>query len=1134
MSQTAADDLLQNFRYLFQSTLQESGNNIVPVVSNDGSHVPASFAVTVPEDYDTNSNKLDVAPEQIFHWTTKAQQIRIDIATLANVTEDRIDEHTSIYEVGLDSIDVIKLASRLRKGGIEIPVSTIIRCQSVASIYDHIRLSEIPGEDSGRTIQRITQQILQSLGNDQLYEDYETILPATPLQQTMYNEMIKSHFRQYFTVEAFEVTKGVDTDRLVVAIQEVVAQSPILRTSFVEVSDPDVSVSYAQAIQKSWYDLKRLQEISEVEEMMDSIRNEANEDQKLFKVALALIDQRQYLFIAISHALYDGTSLRVFHQDIRSAYAGTLESRPDPTLFLEKVLNSTTQEAEQFWRSTLSDLPPAKLPRKSQTLTTSAEPVHRLERQSLVLLNEAESLCRRSRISMQTLGQTCWALVLAEMMGQLDVVFGCVLSCRDTEEASQVMFPLMNTVVVRSVLHGNLVEMLRYMQGMNDATRQYQHFPLGKAQAIALTSRAEQSGYDDTVLFDTLFIYQGRREPLEAETLYTSVQGSSNVKLPVCVEMEIVDDQLLWTAACKSPMSNSCETADILANLDVVLQRVIAKPDSPTIDINSEGVSVCGLSRFQLAQKATDKTTGLAKPALEKNWSNTELSIRGALHELSGVDDESIRRDSTIFHLGLDSISALKLPALLRKQGINISVSDILKHPTIRAMTQLSHTSESKHGDALMANNIDFTNTLAGSVPQAPVSKALKEHGISTFDIAYVMPVTSGQLYMIRRWQGSGGSLFYFSFTYELSEDFDQDRLQEAWSALLQRHDILRTAFVEVGSKILQVVYKEAPTVTLRLHDGRPKVESGRLYQLPLRLFFEDNAAAPKLVLHIHHALYDGISLPILINELQALYNGEKLEAANINFKQLVAKSISANQQSVPDGSDQSEIMTWQLWTSYLQPGPSLLPAGSSDQPKRIEVFEPSLPMPSLKSIARSEGVSTDSLLLATVSKLYAAQLQDITTASEIDQAVTIGIYLANRAPFGQDISSLAAPTLNILPICVKRPSTTRIEELAKTIQKDLQKIQSKEMVFASLEEIYQWTGVTVNFCVNILKGRKDDDGLGYEQGVFRQVEDLIRKAKEVDVEIDENVEFPKGGKCDAYLVCLILIPLPFNKYLTC
>src|SRR6185295_2638318 len=71
-----------------------------------------------------------------------------------------------------------------------------------------------------------------------------------------------------------------------------------------------------------------------------------------------------------------------------------------------------------------------------------------------------KGFCRQYGITEQTVGQTCWGLLLAQIHEQPDVVFGTVLACRDGEEEQGIMFPTMNTLPVRMIIHGSFRELL--------------------------------------------------------------------------------------------------------------------------------------------------------------------------------------------------------------------------------------------------------------------------------------------------------------------------------------------------------------------------------------------------------------------------------------------------------------------------------------------------------------------------------------------------------------------------------------------------------------------------------------------------------------------------------------------------
>jgi ferricrocin synthase len=264
----------------------------------------------------------------------------------------------------------------------------------------------------------------------------------------------------------------------------------------------------------------------------------------------------------------------------------------------------------------------------------------------------------------------------------------------------------------------------------------------------------------------------------------------------------------------------------------------------------------------------------------------------------------------------------------------------------------------------------------------------------------------------------------------------------------------------------------------------------------------------------LHHALYDGISLPILIKEFQSLYRGKAVTETSQGFKSFIAQSVSTPS---PD-------LTKEKWKSYLNRG-TLFPSRSTDDTaftkgkKRTEVFHPLNQVSNIKQLAQDSGVSIDALFLAAASRIYASKLPSGSATQ-----VVFGIYLANRAPFGEDLSTLVAPTLNLLPLRVQDPLSRTIPELAKVIQKDIHMISSKEMVSASLANIYTWTGVRVNLFVNILKSA--NPGMKSKQESNREewlaVQDLGKRAEVVDEVVNKDIKVPSDGRCDAYLVLFL------------
>ncbi|KAI7358026.1 hypothetical protein KC336_g22088, partial [Hortaea werneckii] len=247
----------------------------------------------------------------------------------------------------------------------------------------------------------------------------------------------------------------------------------------------------------------------------------------------------------------------------------------------------------------------------------------------------------------------------------------------------------MNTVPVRVALHGSRKEMLRDVQSAINDVRLWQRTPLRNIQAACgeLVRAQSQSKGDGEVeesggLFDTLFIYQARPgtdDGVERQKLYDSIGGSSSVEFPVAVEMEAVSDELILRAACKGSVMDRRGTEMVLEKMDKILATLAKDSDAPTVAFSGHQASVCGLDWIALASEKQGEDLASKKPEqvlpaeLKEGLSPVAFEIREALAQVAKVPAESISPTTSIENVGIDSISAIKVTALLRKQGVKLA-----------------------------------------------------------------------------------------------------------------------------------------------------------------------------------------------------------------------------------------------------------------------------------------------------------------------------------------------------------------------------------------------------------------------------------------------------------------------------
>jgi hypothetical protein len=265
-----------------------------------------------------------------------------------------------------------------------------------------------------------------------------------------------------------------------------------------------------------------------------------------------------------------------------------------------------------------------------------------------------------------------------------------------------------------------------------------------------------------------------------------------------------------------------------------------------------------------------------------------------------------------------------------------------------------------------------------------------------------------------------------------------------------------RTSTPEVP--MIQVVLRQVPD-NFTSGECKPKIAPT---QPMAHLHATSTADGWRVQLSIHHALYDAISLPLLMEDFQTLVSGVSPTASQISQADFLALSLKPSAQT----SRQS------FWKSYLSKAKplSLQQPASNQVQTRVEIFKPGLlPMTStLEATARRENLTPQSILFAAHARVY-AKLARRTQSDTSDDDVVLGIYLAGRSHI-EHLPTLRSPTLNLVPLLVRSVSSTPLLDIAKQIQQDLQAIGSAENSAVGLWEIAAWTGVKVDTFVNFLR----------------------------------------------------------------
>ncbi|WP_133258288.1 non-ribosomal peptide synthetase, partial [Streptomyces sp. V2] len=297
---------------------------------------------------------------------------------------------------------------------------------------------------------------------DQLVGDgreIEDVYPLTPLQTGMLFHATgdDAAYLEQFT---FEVDGITDVDELARAWRQVVASADALRVAVrwegvpepVQLVHRNVTLPVTH---EDWTDLDADQQADALGKLLAEDRRRGLDltAPPLMRVTLVRVRaDRVRVVWTFHHLLLDGWSSANLLAEVGAVHAGqvTLERRPFRD-HLHWLAGRDHRAGQAFWRSRMSGFrEPVALP-----YDRTPGPAHRARssrRHTVDVPDETlTAFARRERVTVNTLVQAAWALVLAQYAGVRDVVFGETASGRPAElaGAEDMVGLFINTLPVR-------------------------------------------------------------------------------------------------------------------------------------------------------------------------------------------------------------------------------------------------------------------------------------------------------------------------------------------------------------------------------------------------------------------------------------------------------------------------------------------------------------------------------------------------------------------------------------------------------------------------------------------------------------------------------------------------------------
>ncbi|PHH76034.1 hypothetical protein CDD80_1873 [Ophiocordyceps camponoti-rufipedis] len=283
------------------------------------------------------------------------------------------------------------------------------------------------------------------------------------------------------------------------------------------------------------------------------------------------------------------------------------------------------------------------------------------------------------------------------------------------------------------------------------------------------------------------------------------------------------------------------------------------------------------INRRLLREKARDLRTpdlDLAKQPMSED----EINMARLWADVLQLPADEFCATDSFFHVGGDSIAAMKLVAAARERGLTVTVPEIFSHPHLADMASVVESSKQQQASS---PDVAPFSLLPGDEREAVLEAAERLCRVQRADIEDCYPCTPMQEALFSQSMRSDGA-FTAHFRYKLEPGVDVSRFQTAWERVMERNPVLRTRIVSTRA-FYQVVLTRPAAWEVVDEDALEEAASGlcgnevQLGCPLLRLLICPQSIEPEFCLVIHHALYDGWSLDLVLDQVQRTYKEQPL-----------------------------------------------------------------------------------------------------------------------------------------------------------------------------------------------------------------------------------------------------------------
>ncbi|MGH8387042.1 MAG: amino acid adenylation domain-containing protein [Pseudomonas sp.] len=522
---------------------------------------------------------------------------------------DSVGVTENFFELGGDSIISLQAVSRAGQRGLMFSPKQLFEQQTIRALVAvassrEAALIEVPKVEAFALVPHIDVAAREGL---------QDLYPLSPMQQGMLFHCLDSpELNPYVNQLSVEVD-GLQVPRFHAAWQALIERHEVLRAAFRwrdGLADPlqavfaEVELPIEELDWRERTDTEQaLRKLAEAEQAKGF---DLSCPPLMRFVLVRLSEERHQMIWVYHHLLLDGWSasrllgemLRLYHHDSLPALTGRYAD------YIAWLQRQDAAQAEGFWRERLALLEAPTILAKASGAAGSGHGVMYSDLDAEAT-GKLQRFAKAQRVTLNTLVQGAWLLLLQRHSGQRSVAFGATVAGRPTALAgAQEMLGLfINTLPVIQTLDPQqpLGEWLRELQAYNLSVRDYEHTPLSDIQRWA--GQGGQGLFDSIIVFENHPVDRALKGGEEGELRFADVGSGGVTNFPMDLMVSANDEGLEVEYLYLRDRFSEVEVERIRAQLEGLLR---ALPEDADVVLGNIGLPQGRLSLPQASVDSSD------------------------------------------------------------------------------------------------------------------------------------------------------------------------------------------------------------------------------------------------------------------------------------------------------------------------------------------------------------------------------------------------------------------------------------------------------------------------------------------------------------------------------------------------